>query len=794
MTSPGGKGGVSGFEYSDDSVVAKVSVEVSTQDLDNLFQLSNRTETLRVGLEAVARSQGDFNEYLKQLPEIQQRATTAQQAYLDVLKQSVEMQERLRLAAGSAGAGGSTLGQPDAFAGQTVGMGGVSPGAAAVPQTLAQAAAGLGQLQQQDPRAAASWGAAHQMPTDRQSLAALYPSLRQQEEDTKAHVQNRAQQHAGGGPSTGSAAGQFKDMTTGMADAAQMVLNETQPGGSMLRLGARAMNGAAHMLGKHQSPATGDDATQDLGGGGGRPGSGGPMDFLGGLGDGVLDGMGLKGIGGLAKGFGLGSAALTGALALNRIVQNSGEEYQQYKNLGMMRGGGAMEGYGYEIQARMLALDPFISTEQSRQIIQAALRDGYTGKEYDSVTSFIASNLKDMNMSVNESVQALHKSIETGGQSLQGFTAQMEVLKEASKSGVRTYDDMKAAVEANTASGVDRGMSGGAAGAFASANAMAFKDNRILATAGDRFAGAVLSNDRYLGQVGAIAGMPNAMPGEVPYADPNFTKDAWGPMVELAQSLKGDPHGAELFYQNVQAMLPEWGLTRAEAAEMFKYLQTQNPGTAGAAAAGKAAGEIIDRGVLSNGVTANNRKASDARSRMNKSIYQPFLDLFNPFNKGADGQTKGLWDEIKAIGDIPKNAWNANMDATYYSGRYQNPVMDQVIAQYGYNGVELVDANGKVVTLDSNNKQTMERLGSGELGWRQKGTSGPGTSLANTPGALQTGGTQGVQVGGVLTIQLDPAAQRVLSAPKAVTLTQNQAQAGAGYGNATMNGAPPGDR
>lgn len=505
------------------------------------------------------------------------------------------------------------------------------------------------------------------------------------------------------------------------------------------------------------------------------------MDALGG---GILDGLGLGKLGGLAKGFGMGSAALTGALAINRIVQNAGEDYQQYKNLGMMKGGGAAEGYGYEVQARIMALDPYISTEQSRQIIQAALRDGYTGKEYDTVTSFIASNIKDMNMTINESVQALHKSVETGGQSLEGFRAQMDALKEASKTGVRTYDDMKAAVEANTSIGVDQGMSGGAAGAFASANALAFKDNRVLANAGDRFAAAAMSSDTYLAEVGASAHLGDVMPGEVPYADPNFTKDAWLPIVEEARRLGTGRHAAEMFYQYVSRKLPQWGLTRAEAAAMLEYLQTQNPGEVGSKAAAEAASATHKKSRLERSGNILYSTGKEARDIVG-SLNTVAEDILNP------GKWKNLWGDIKAV---PGKIAGAEAEASIKSADYDIPVLNEVIKQYGARGIELVGKDGKVIPLDLSNESTVKGLQNNEIGWRQKGTQGPGTTLANTAGTLQTSGAQGVQVAGTLTISLAPGAEKLISTPKTLTLTQNQLRAGAGYGGATMNGAPPGDR
>jgi hypothetical protein len=180
---------------------------------------------------------------------------------------------------------------------------------------------------------------------------------------------------------------------------------------------------------------------------------------------------------------------------------------------------------------------------------------------------------------------------------------------------------------------------------------------------------------------------------------------------------------------------------------------------------------------------------------MGRAVYQPILDLLNPFNKDESGATKGLGEEIRALGDIPGNVWDASTDATYFDGRYQSPVMDQVIEQYGYNGVELVDKDGKIVELNPGNEETMKRLGSGDLNWRQKGTSGPGTPLSETAGALRSDNAPGVQLSGQLMIGLTPEASRLISVPRGgVPLTQNQLQAGAGYGPATYNAPPVGDR
>lgn len=90
MTTPGG-----GFEYNDESVIAKISVDVPPQATTELSELAAQTRALRVEMEALSRAQGSWSEYVSQIPEIAQRAAQGQQALITQLERTAYIQREL---------------------------------------------------------------------------------------------------------------------------------------------------------------------------------------------------------------------------------------------------------------------------------------------------------------------------------------------------------------------------------------------------------------------------------------------------------------------------------------------------------------------------------------------------------------------------------------------------------------------------------------------------------------------------------------------------------------------------
>lgn len=105
-------------------------------------------------------------------------------------------------------------------------------------------------------------------------------------------------------------------------------------------------------------------------------------------------------------------------------------------------GGGFSEGMGYEMSVRSMALNPFISTEQARKIVMSGVQNGFTGKELDTVTEFMAENLKSMNMSVEQSTKLLQTSVIQSGQSVQSLAQDLSVIKNMADSGPMTQQQL----------------------------------------------------------------------------------------------------------------------------------------------------------------------------------------------------------------------------------------------------------------------------------------------------------------------------------------------------------------
>jgi hypothetical protein len=186
-------------------------------------------------------------------------------------------------------------------------------------------------------------------------------------------------------------------------------------------------------------------------------GSGGPADpngaaagSSGGSSSGLFGGIG--GLGGLAKniikspaGMAAGTLGL-GALAFNK-VQDVGERITDFQQLGSVQGGDAMTGMKYEAQARIMALNPFITTQQARQAMQMALKEGFRGDNYDTVQDFMVQNFKELGVSMGQSMDLMKSQVKglSEGDSTAGVKKNLDqtlnTLKELSAEGGLSFPE-----------------------------------------------------------------------------------------------------------------------------------------------------------------------------------------------------------------------------------------------------------------------------------------------------------------------------------------------------------------
>jgi hypothetical protein len=765
VTTPGG-----GFQSGDDFVAARVTIDVPTEGIAGLREITQEMDRFRTSVESANRSSETFTGYLQRIAEAASQAVTAQENLVAMLERTTDYQNR----ASTSNAGGPTpqLNAPpqysDPFQGSYLGMGG---GGGAGGMNSGAIGGQLDALREQNPR---------------------------------AYINKMA------------ASGQYR-----MGD-----ITASSPGGQDIQTAADRINQRAQTQREGQVDPSGNSNI------GSRSGRGA------GINDQVLDempgggvGRGLRGLGALGgmlpagMGGALGTAArvagpvgavIGGGLMANEAVQRAGGIYQDYKNMGSVRGGGAVEGMGYELGIRALAMNPFISADQSRQIIQQGLREGYSGKEFDTVTSMVASNLKDMNMDIGQSFALLRKNVMEGGQSEAGLGAALGDLKLLSQNGTRSLPELVAGYQQTSGNLINAGVGGAAASQAALVAGGAMSGGQVGKDSGEQLVSAMTSNPlnlaamKYQGGLNVPAGaMPQAMPflmdsgaegGALAQASENVIKR----YAMMYWNAAGKPEEGTVQWANVvakwQMYLRMRGIPWAEdpptIMEWFrKFTAGRSPmaeGAEKAAEAGAESTEVRERNGMQQAggrVVSSIASVGNSFGSMIGSLAGTVSDVVTGNGENIDDRWKNWARKANDRGQAASNAAE-----TYYSQGLKN-----IQNTYGARGYEIVK-DGKAVEFDQSNKEQMEQLASGDLRWRQKGASGAGYTLSETKGLSgddlrKSMGGGSTQVNGQVEIGLTDEAKRLLKPTRtSVPLTTHEQQANASYGGATPNNAAPGER
>jgi hypothetical protein len=781
-----------GFETGSDYVAAKVNIDVDGQGIQSLREMSQEIDRLRTSTEAASRTGASFVSYIQQITQAAKQATEAHRDLSAQLERTAEMQAR-----GAATSGGSAQaltssrlapgGYVDPWAGMGAGMGGsrspspsdvqaqIDPTRQLDPRKYLNAQAGRYNLQSGDLPSSpgqADWGSHANRVAERDRAVG-----QQQQATSPAQAAGGGQSGQGGEEGSGAHVGNYG----GYGRLASNIANEMRPGGGSWGGVAKALHGGMQGLGKHLSGAASGTGTDTA------------LAAMGGSAEGA-EGMGIGSlVGGAAGGVGL---ALGGLAA----VEKGGAMYQGYKNMGAIQGQGAGAGFASEAAIRTMALNPFLSTEQSRQIITAGLTEGYSGKQFDTVTQFMASNLKDMNMSVAESTQLLRKNVNEGGQSVAGFAASMAMLKKVAAGGNMSQADVNAAFAQTSGSLVDQGVDGGTAsqtalGALGGWNQKG--DPMALAGVFPQAVGDIAGSpggDAMLRLYGG-ANVPSGLnPTEVPaymsahgqdinQASSNVLKRFVMQMFNTsAKRQKGSRdylNALRMFMQR----LPSIGMSNSPMATsqnvaalaVDQILAGKDPAPEGNAARDKKATEI-------NAGPTQMQQFGDVLS----GIGDIFTDGTKQISAMLNGDNAGDGGEYDAASADFNKQWATT---TYDMGaQASNPIMKNVIGQLGAGNIEVMDG-GNASDL-TGSKQQMEGLTSGKLKWRQKGTSGDGMLLKDTPGAGSVNSGSG---GGNQTVSFNPATIQIniksdgsaTASPNPLSL--NAQQVNAGQGTATMS-------
>ena len=520
---------------------------------------------------------------------------------------------------------------------------------------------------------------------------------------------------------------------------------------------ARAMYAGGLLKNIGQTVRSGGDAT------GGVEKLGSMVSSIG-KGGGAAAGVGAA-IGGAARFMGpvgMGVAAVTGA---NALIQGGGEKIQDLYNQGTIRGGGTMAGAKMEAGVAAMALNPFISNEQSRQVIMGALNTGAQGPAYDSITEFMKDNLTNLNVSVADSTKLMTKNVKEGGASVESLGLQLGTLKEAAKTGSQTFDQLKQSFMERSGSLVEQGVGGTAAGRQAMEETMV--GNRSLpGGAPNPLAGEFPGLAEQMGQSTAVQGQLRnqyAPPGTDPMMMPQILGDTGksseaylGQMQKWVQQAKRGPQqnwparlvriaqaqGVQLSIDEAQRYIGSpLGTSPTGARDMANEAKQDLATSAGNVTEDRGVGAGLSLGGLAGGIGASLSKTWNMAFGSDQDVQQ---------------------DE-------------ASFETA--RGRYSNRALENVTQQYGLGNTVVYDPEGKPHKVDQGDRTQMEGLQSGE--WKIAGASDPGqqealaedweSAAAGMQGSAQSltdaavsGTTSGGEGGGGGQFGLTPEASRLL--------------------------------
>lgn len=138
-------------------------------------------------------------------------------------------------------------------------------------------------------------------------------------------------------------------------------------------------------------------------------------------------------LGELGSGLAAAGPWVAGASAVIGAAYEGVNKYADYQKEGQKRGLSGTDAALFKVQQdaeiKALALDPWISTEQARQLVMAGLNTGAKGDNYDKITDFLTENLRDMNVSVSKSMQLMKASVTEGSMSIENLSATMKNIK-----------------------------------------------------------------------------------------------------------------------------------------------------------------------------------------------------------------------------------------------------------------------------------------------------------------------------------------------------------------------------
>ena len=771
-----------GFETGSDYVAARVSFDIDNSGVSSLKELSESLNNFRTATEAANRTGSDFLKYLQQMVALTNQANDAQTQLVNTLNRMTDAQQSMMTGQGTQVSRGFPQGRVDPLSGMG---GGAGTGANRQP-TVSGANSYLDNLSSQEPRKYLNmqnnWGNVRTG-----DVPANSPSDHDLQQHAERHrARDKAQNDQVVSTHMSDPFSPMQRRISGMTSGAAQLLSELGPGSSEMGLGNVAQRGLMSLSGMMRQSGAAQAAL-----GAGEAAVPNAAAAAGGLG-GLLG----RGAAFLGTGAGLAATGVGAAVGAGLLYQQGGEMVQGYRQMGQQRGGGASEGLGYEMAIRSMALNPFLTTDQARQVVSQGLSSGYTGKEFDTVTQFMANNLKDMNMSVADSMKIFKKNVTEGGMSAEGLATSLEGLKIGSKTGYASTQQLTANYADTSASMINAGVPGQVASREAGAASFTFNNIADLVDKMPQFAQSAMNMDSPMGAMMLNPTMSGVKlpPGTDPYsAMESMGKGGQTQAVynvirywaqRFVQASGGNKARAVMAFQQwLMTTFPDMDWRNRTAVE---HLLTEVMNNPNAVAQGQ---EKYDKG---------QKEAATPKPRTTGQKIGGFIS----------GQTQGIGAFLSDLkGNLldrsPGEDWNWDKTNTAYDSAelsqrdFRSGTLDNLVSQYGGRGIE-VNSGGKWQKLDVGDEQMIRDIQANKLKLRQKGNTSGGASLSDIANGGKEGfsnayggGANNFSVAGSLTVTIDQYGKA--HAPPTVELTPAQAGANEGMGGYGLNAPPPGD-
>ena len=808
MTGPAGGGG--GFIEGDDYVALRLNLDIPTEAVNGVQTITKEVEKYQVAMEAAIRAEADMASYADKMAESIKKASEAQDTMTEQLKTYLQLSGKI-----TAQGHGQSSGVPQGPHQQPWEPGTAGTGAAPVPpgarmpspsdvvyqlgdragKTHADAASYLNMQHQRGGVPDTISISPESIKSLANQIADRETALNKQADHTKhpGSAPQRPSHPSSRHPSPSDPFDQFQHRVEGFGGLANQVMNEIGGGGGM---GHMALQGLNYARKKLEERAAKTDA--DSSGGGDNEGSGNPDSDTS-----------QKGMGGIAKALGIGGGIGAAALAAFGLVEKGGQMVQGWRNIASTRGGGAGEGFQLEMKQRTMAMDPMLTTEQTREIMQATLSNGYAdasgnGPQAGEITNYLKNNIKNYNMSVSESMELLKLTAHTTKVSVTELNGALYTLQQMSKGGSQSQQELQRQFRERWGQLESQGVDEKAAMASALQATGVFFDNPQLAGsfASTTFSGAMGAEEGVFGGPGGtpMTDMPSGLlPGNYGVYNENVGRGNEAQInvlqhyAESAKAAGPDTSGGKgdlktnsgwlnatlIFWQNIQHLLS--GDSPYRSRTMANRLYNQ-----------------LAWGMDMNGKPLP-KDPKEIVAQANEKTRKYKHDLIKTPGHGVTGFT------IPGIGAFPFGGEGIVPD------KYTTQAENDIIKVFGQGGIEVKGPNGKWEDLDPANQAQAEGIANDKYKWRRKGVdTGEGITIDDTPsginsdfktddpenpaglGSSDKSGDSKSEVTGTLTIKIDRDGN--VSAPSSVPLTANNDAANKGAGDAQVNDPPIGDK